>query len=323
MATLNLIISTTVNPYINIASEKYLMDNPFDGVTLMLWSNDKTVVIGKHQNIFDEVNLTKLYNDGGVVARRYSGGGAVYHDVNNLNFTFVASKEQFDKNLDFDIIINALKSFGLQANLNGRNDMVIDGRKFSGNAYYNTADYCLHHGTILINTDINKMQEYLNVSEKKLQSHFVSSVKSRVVNLCQLDSSISKDKVINAIMLSAKDYFDDIHTIDFNSIDREYVKRQSDFLQTTGWLNNNGSYRNIETMSNNSVNAKVCYDIVDDKVVKFAIFTDSLNVNEIDRIQNEIIGQSVTNLKGMVFDQNPQNKSYVETFSQVIRLITK
>ncbi len=168
-----------------------------------LWQNKHTVVIGKNQCSFDECNLTALEQDGGLLARRLSGGGAVYHDLGNLNFTFLAHKPNYDVKRQTEVIIRALSAFGIEALATGRNDIVVKGNekaqvegqaevqeteampaaKCSGNAYYYKNNKCLHHGTLLVHTDFEKMAKYLSVDEKKLQSKGVQSVRSRVTNL--------------------------------------------------------------------------------------------------------------------------------------------
>ncbi len=188
-------------PYRNQAIEKYLLKTCKSGeAALYLWQNDKTVFIGKNQNAYTECRVAALKEDGGFLARRFTGGGAVYHDKGNLNFTFVLPEEDYDIKNQFSIIICALKSLGLPAELNGRNDMVADGRKFSGNAFYKGKNGCLHHGTVLIKTDGAAMEKYLDVSRVKLEAKGVKSVKSRVCNLSEFDPRVTAADISEAII---------------------------------------------------------------------------------------------------------------------------
>ncbi|MCI8454315.1 MAG: lipoate--protein ligase [Lachnospiraceae bacterium] len=179
-------ISDSVNPYHNIALEEYLLRHAAPGECILyLWQNRKTVVIGYNQNAWKECRVRELEADGGYLARRLSGGGAVFHDMGNLNFTFLIRSADYNAARQAEVILKAVQSFGIPAVRDGRNDLTADGRKFSGNAFYRTGDFCCHHGTILIRADKGEMEHYLRVSEKKLQSKGVDSVKSRVVNLCE------------------------------------------------------------------------------------------------------------------------------------------
>ena len=185
-------ITDNTEPYQNLAVEEYLMfHTEASECILYLWQNRHTVVIGKNQNAWKECNVTKLEADGGYLTRRLSGGGAVFHDLGNLNFTFCVKEEDYSVEKQTQVILEAVRLLGIQAERTGRNDITVDGRKFSGNAFYKSKGYCYHHGTILIDVDQNKMSEYLYVSKAKLQSKGVRSVKSRTVNLKELKPDLT------------------------------------------------------------------------------------------------------------------------------------
>lgn len=193
---LTIIESDSTNPYKNLALENWLLDHVAeDEVILYLWQNQHTVVIGKNQNAWKECNISTLEADGGHLARRLSGGGAVYHDLGNLNFTFLAQKAHYDVAKQLEVILRGLQSLGIEAEKSGRNDILVDGRKVSGNAFYEHAGRCYHHGTLLMQVDGEKMAKYLNVSKEKLQSKGVSSVKSRVLNLVEVCPELDASKL--------------------------------------------------------------------------------------------------------------------------------
>lgn len=188
-------------PYRNLAMEEYMTCHTAPGeCILFLWQNRRTVVIGRNQNCWKECRVSALEEDGGFLARRLSGGGAVFHDMGNLNFTFMARRPDYDVDRQLQVIITALESLGIHSQKTGRNDVAADGRKFSGNAFYRTGQFCCHHGTLLLDVDKEQMAAYLNVSREKLASKSVSSVRSRVVNLCELLPGLTADRLKTALV---------------------------------------------------------------------------------------------------------------------------
>ena len=200
---LSFYISDCHNPYTNLATEKYLLDCvKNDELILYLWQNQNTVVIGKNQNALTECRCALLEEDGGHLARRLSGGGSVFHDLGNLNFTFLCHAENYDLSKQMQVIKEACVLGGISAEISGRNDILADGRKFSGNAFYNSRGKSYHHGTILVNADKQKLGKYLTPPKAKLQSKGVKSVKSRVINLSEINPTLTiemmKDYMLTA-----------------------------------------------------------------------------------------------------------------------------
>ena len=194
-------ISEGLNPYRNQAVEEYLFNKVSPGECILyLWQNANTVVIGKNQNARAEVRVKSLEEDGGHLARRLSGGGAVYHDLGNLNFTFLVREDDYDLEKQCSVILNMARSFGINAEQTGRNDILAEGRKFSGNAYYKSGNHCYHHGTIMVDVDKTPLERYLNVPVEKLESKGVASVRSRVVNLKELKVDIDVENVKTAMI---------------------------------------------------------------------------------------------------------------------------
>lgn len=174
----------TTDPYRNLAVEEYLFRHATEAI-FMLWQNDRTVVIGKNQNPYVELELDFIRAEGIRVARRITGGGAVYHDMGNVNFSFISPKGT--DGIDFAAyctpIIQALQSLGATVELSGRNDLLLAGKKVSGNAQHASGGRVLHHGTLLYDSDLTVLSRALRPDEEKLRAKAVRSVSSRVTNL--------------------------------------------------------------------------------------------------------------------------------------------
>jgi lipoate---protein ligase len=175
------------DPHFNLALEEYVLNylDPKEDYVI-LWQNEPSVIIGRNQNTIEEINAKYIKDHNINVVRRLSGGGAVYHDLGNLNFTFIvsSSKDSVSNFKKFtQPVINALGRLGINSEFSGRNDITIDGKKFSGNAQYYSKNRLLHHGTILFNSDLTVVQQALNVKIDKLQSKGIKSVRSRVTNI--------------------------------------------------------------------------------------------------------------------------------------------
>ncbi|QTL41423.1 lipoate--protein ligase A [Xenorhabdus budapestensis] len=215
MSTLRLLLSDSHDPWFNLAVEECIFRqmSPEQRV-LFLWRNTNTVVIGRAQNPWKECNTRRMEQDGIKLARRSSGGGAVFHDLGNTCFTFMAGKPEYDKTVSTQIILAGLKKSGIHAIASGRNDLVLplsDGeRKISGSAYRETKDRGFHHGTLLINADLNRLVDYLNPDPKKLQAKGIPSIRSRVTNLSELLPDITHEKVCEGIIEAFSEYFGEV-----------------------------------------------------------------------------------------------------------------
>ncbi|SHI14143.1 lipoate--protein ligase [Sporanaerobacter acetigenes] len=174
-------------PQFNLALEEYVFNylDQFDEIFL-LWINEPTIVVGKHQNTIEEINIQYVKENNINVVRRLSGGGAVYHDLGNLNYTII-SKNKDSNGFDFKTfsqpVIEVLADLGIHAEFTGRNDIVIDGKKFCGNAQYMRKGRVLHHGAILFDVELDVLAKALKVSQDKIVSKGVKSVRSRVTNI--------------------------------------------------------------------------------------------------------------------------------------------
>jgi len=291
------IISKENDPYANLALEEYLLKNVGEQECILyLWQNEKTVVIGKNQNPWKECKFTELEKDGGKLARRLSGGGAVFHDLGNLNFTFLVRKENYDLEKQLEVILKAVNHLGIPAEKSGRNDITVDGRKFSGNAFYSDGIHNYHHGTILVHVDMRMLSHYLNVAKDKLVSKGVDSVRSRVVNLQEYRPDLNIDTMKEELILAFGKVYGlhpqplELELINDKEIDKGVEKfsswewifgRKIEFSDTFG---RRFSWGNIELQ----------FCVVAGIIKECAVYSDSLYTEYIEQISSHIIGKSFT-----------------------------
>ena len=184
-----IITGDSFDPWHNLAVEALLFEGLKPGERVFyLWQNKNTVVIGRHQNAWQECRVKLLEDEGGRLARRSTGGGAVFHDLGNLNFTFVMPRDEYDVHRQLDVIRRGVAAFGIEAEFTGRNDLVVSatGAKFSGNAFKFSDHVGMHHGTVLVDVDMDRLGRYLVPGKDKLKAKNIDSVRSRVCNLREL-----------------------------------------------------------------------------------------------------------------------------------------
>ena len=231
------ILSDSFDPYYNLAAEEYLMKE-LDEEIFMLWRNDNTIVIGRNQNTLAEINYDYVKAEDIRVVRRMTGGGAVYHDMGNINFTFIVNSESDFSNYDkfTQPVIGFLRSLGVEASLKGRNDLVIGDKKFSGNAQYMHKGRMLHHGTLLYNASQNKLANALAVSEEKIKSKGIKSVRSRVTNIA---SHLENEMTPEAFMKAFGDYIvateNDCRFGSLDAFETEIQKLRNEKYATWEW----------------------------------------------------------------------------------------
>ncbi len=178
----------STNPYYNMAFDEYCLESlPIDEPVFFLWQNRPAVIVGYNQEVNTEVNLDYLKEKGIDLVRRVTGGGAVYHDLENLNYTIVGRSEDLERDYPeyAALMMKALQALGVPATLSGRNDILVDGKKVSGFAKRVCKDRLMVHGTLMYNVDVDVLTNVLNPSTTKLQSKGIASVRSRVANLCE------------------------------------------------------------------------------------------------------------------------------------------
>jgi lipoate-protein ligase A len=242
---LKILLSESFNPYLNLATEEWIFHHMEASTqVLFIWRNEGTVVIGRNQNPWSECNLEKMKNDGIHLARRTTGGGAVFHDLGNTNFTFLSPRATYKRENNVAIIIEAMKKLGIAAEASGRNDLLLqasDGlRKFSGSAYREKKDRAFHHGTLLIKADLSRLAQYLTPNPKKLQSKGKESVRARVANLTDLFSGLNHEVVTSELINSFESFYNakaEVKTLSLESLNQvQELKVHYNELSSWDWL---------------------------------------------------------------------------------------
>jgi len=229
-------ISSVSDPYENIGADEWFLDHVGEeDLVLYFYRNDPSVIIGKNQNPWVECDLAKMESDGVSLVRRVSGGGAVFHDSGNLNFSFIAGKQRYDLAKQMSVILKAVQSLGISCEFSGRNDLISGGKKFSGNAFAARKENRLHHGTLLISSDLDRLRQYLTPDEKKIRSKGIASVRSRVCNLCEQIPDLEAKSVRGAISKQFEKTYGYFGEWQFHAGEREEVRRYREKHASSQW----------------------------------------------------------------------------------------
>lgn len=287
-----LINNTNTNAYFNLAMEEYFLKNTNEDIFL-LWQNENSIIVGKNQNTLSEINYDYVKENNIKVVRRLSGGGAVFHDLGNINFTFISCNDNsFSDFKKFTMpIVEALKELNVHAEFSGRNDLLIDGQKFSGNAQYNYKNKVMHHGTLLFSSEINDLSNALKVKPSKFQGKSVKSVKSRVTNI---SSHLDKEMTV----LEFKDYLmdfinkrdDNSHFYELNDKDIESINKLVEEKYST-WEWNFGyspKYSLNNELKYPGGNVEFSLDVHDGLIKDIKFFGDFFGKEDISFIENKL-----------------------------------
>lgn len=292
---LRVLETKSTDVYYNQALEKILFDQAKKGeVILYLWRNDNAVVIGKNQDLFAEINVPAFKATSGKAARRISGGGAVYHDLDNLNFTFIAHNSLYDVGRQLYVITTALKSLGIHAAVTGRNDMEINGRKFSGSAFYRSGNFSLHHGTLMLRCSETKMERFLTPDKMKLTLKGISSVRSRVGSLSD-EKEVSLEELTAAIRTAfASVYGEEVSELGEKKF-FETAKQRAREFSDEDWVKRGG--KSFETVVKTHFfwgGFTLKYNREGNRIKEAQIDTDALETDIFPRIERALFAAPAT-----------------------------
>lgn len=280
------------DPYENLAAEEALLDfvAPEDCV-LYLWQNEKTVVIGRNQNPWKECRLPLLEAEEVRLARRPSGGGAVYHDRGNLNFSFVAGSAVYDPARQTGVILRALRERGLPVEISGRNDLLLDGRKFSGHAYYRRKAAACHHGTLMVDVDIAAAQRCLTPARAKLEAKGVDSVRSRVVNLREFAPDLTVESLKTALESAFCAAYGAAETIMTDALDPTLLQRLTDRNRSDAWRFGTRFSADLQFERHFSWgHLELCFRMEGDKIASCRVYTDALDDSLSKTVESALTG---------------------------------
>lgn len=300
MPGLRLLISDSFDPWFNLAVEETIFRQmPTTQRVLFLWRNADTVVIGRAQNPWKECNTARMDQDNIRLARRSSGGGAVFHDLGNTCFTFMAGKPEYNKSVSTALVISALQNMGMSVTASGRNDLEImtaDGvRKISGSAYKETKDRGFHHGTLLLNADLSRLANYLNPDPKKLQAKGITSVRARVANLNDLVPGLTHKQVCDSISEAFFACYGE-------RVKAEYISPEAlpdlpgfveTFARQSSWEWNFGQAPAFSHLLDNRFSwggVELHFDVEKGHISRNQLFTDSLNPAPLEALTQRLQG---------------------------------
>lgn len=289
------IVRTETDPFLNLAAEEYFLRN-FHSDCFMLWQNSPSVIIGKHQNALAEINFGFVNQNNIPVVRRISGGGAVFHDLGNVNFTFIAHGEP-GRLVDFRKftrpIIEVLEKLDIKTNFEGRSNLTVNGNKISGNAEHVYKNKVIHHGTLLFSTNLEVLSMALGADEAKWSGNAVKSLRSHVVNISDcLTAPISVQNFIDNIMCHIFEKYPNARPYSLSEYDRQNISTlATDKYSTWEW---NFGY-SPPYCFNNTIQASgksVCYsfNVVNGIITHIKISGDLFENSEKAKIEDSLIG---------------------------------
>lgn len=287
--------SKTFNPAFNLATEEFLLKNKSEDC-FYLYINNPSIIVGKNQNALAEINVDYVKENKIDVIRRLSGGGAVFHDPGNLNFTFIM-KEHLDQSVDFrkytQPILDVLNSMGVDAKFEGRNDMTIQGKKFSGNAKYFYKGKILQHGTLLFNSILPDLSQALKLNPLKYKDKAIKSIRSRVTNIAEhLKQNVSLEEFESRIINHVRNMYDDSQIYELSDSDIEAINTLvEEKYGTWDWnFGHSPQYNFQKGIKTDGGHVEINLHVEKGEIKKVKIFGDFFNTRDVSELEELLIG---------------------------------
>lgn len=291
------IVNTSNDPAYNVALEAYAFQKLTDiDEIFILWINEPAIIIGRHQNTIQEINKEFIDKNGIHVVRRLSGGGAVYHDLNNLNYTIISNNTQegaFDFQTFSKPVIDTLAKLGVKAEFTGRNDLEINGQKFAGNAQAYYKGRMMHHGCLLFDVDMSVLGQALKVSKDKIESKGIKSVRARVTNIVDhLSDKITVQEFSDAILAQMKEEYPEMDEYVLSDAELSEIQAMRDNqFATWDWTYGKAPEYTIERGVRYPAGKITTYANVENSTIKSVkIFGDFFGVKPVDDIEKNVGG---------------------------------
>ncbi|HEO4518943.1 TPA: lipoate--protein ligase [Streptococcus agalactiae] len=291
------IVNTSNDPAYNVALEAYAFQKLTDiDEIFILWINEPAIIIGRHQNTIQEINKEFIDKNGIHVVRRLSGGGAVYHDLNNLNYTIISNNTQegaFDFQTFSKPVIDTLAKLGVKAEFTGRNDLEINGQKFAGNAQAYYKGRMMHHGCLLFDVDMSVLGQALKVSKDKIESKGIKSVRARVTNIIDhLSDKITVQEFSDAILAQMKEEYPEMDEYVLSDAELSEIQAMRDNqFATWDWTYGKAPEYTIERGVRYPAGKITTYANVENSTIKSVkIFGDFFGVKPVDDIEKMLEG---------------------------------
>ncbi|HGI3918750.1 TPA: lipoate--protein ligase [Streptococcus agalactiae] len=291
------IVNTSNDPAYNVALEAYAFQKLTDiDEIFILWINEPAIIIGRHQNTIQEINKEFIDKNGIHVVRRLSGGGAVYHDLNNLNYTIISNNTQegaFDFQIFSKPVIDTLAKLGVKAEFTGRNDLEINGQKFAGNAQAYYKGRMMHHGCLLFDVDMSVLGQALKVSKDKIESKGIKSVRARVTNIVDhLSDKITVQEFSDAILAQMKEEYPEMDEYVLSDAELSEIQAMRDNqFATWDWTYGKAPEYTIERGVRYPAGKITTYANVENSTIKSVkIFGDFFGVKPVDDIEKMLEG---------------------------------
>ncbi|MBH0165328.1 lipoate--protein ligase [Fictibacillus sp. 7GRE50] len=285
------------DPRVNLAIEEFALKHlDINETYLLFYINEPSIIIGKNQNTVEEINADYVRDEGIHVVRRLSGGGAVYHDLGNLNFSFI-TKDDGNSFHDFkkftDPVVKALKKLGVNAELSGRNDILADGKKISGNAQFSTKGRMFSHGTLLFDSEIENVVSALNVRMDKIESKGIKSIRSRVTNIREhLDEDMTMEEFKQTLLTYLFEELDSVPKYELTESDWEEIRKISrERYANWDWNYGKSPKFNVELSNRFAAGSvDIRLHIVKGIIQESKIFGDFFGVGDVSDIENKLNG---------------------------------